>query len=148
MTMNCREWRNDGVPLHTLKYAPATLVESVAATFPHQLLEYAPHDLDSIHQVIQLCELSVGERSPAFRRTNDIAEAKEQLPDFTQRKTELTRSLDDRQAIKHGLVVASLPTLPVRRGEQANPLVIANRRGSKPNLMGNLRNSELRHAPF
>lgn len=127
MTMNCREWRNDGVPLHTLKYAPATLVESVASTFPHQLFEYAPHDLDSIHQVVQLCELFLGERSPAFRRANDIAEAKEQLADFTQRKTELTSTLDDRQAVKHRVVVASLSTFPLCPGKQANPLVIANR---------------------
>ena len=39
-----------------------------------------------------------------------FAETKEQLADFSQGKTELTRPLNDRQAVKHRWVVTPLPT--------------------------------------
>ena len=84
--------------------------------------------------MIQLRELSLGKRSPAFRSPSDIAETKEQVPDFTQCKTELTRTLNDCEAVKHRRMVTSLPTLPFCRRKQANPLVIANRRRPNSNL--------------
>jgi len=57
---------------------------------------------------IQLRNLSLGERSPAFRGTSDIAETKEQVSDFSQCKTELTRTLNDCQPVKRCSVVSSL----------------------------------------
>ena len=131
--------------VHALKYPPATLVQSVALALAHQLLEQAPHCLDSIHEAIHLGKFSPGKRSPALGSPSDVAETKEQLPDFTQSKIQFTRALNDCQAIKHGGIVASLATLPLRRWKQANPLVVANRRGPKLNLTRHLRNRELSH---
>ena len=77
---------------------------------------------------------------PLATLSASIAETKEQVSDFTQCKTELTRALNDGQAVKHGGVITSLSTLPFCRRKQANPLVVANRRGPKSNLPSDLRN--------
>jgi hypothetical protein len=140
MSMICKEPPSCDISVHALKYALATLIQGVASTLRHQLFEHASHCFYSIHQMIQLRKLSLGERSPALRSASDIAETKEQLSDFTQRKTELTRTLNDCQAVEHRGIITSLPTLPFCRRKQANPLVIANRRGPKSNLPRDLRN--------
>src|SRR5437868_8352658 len=57
--------------------------------------------------MLQLCELSLRERPPAFRRAGNIAEAKKQASDFSQCKTELTSKLNYCQAVKHPWIVTS-----------------------------------------
>src|ERR1700681_2405279 len=109
MSTTCREGPSYYVSVHALKYALATLIQGVASALRHQLFEHASHGFYSIHQMIQLRKLSLGERSPAFRRASDVAETKEQVSDFSQCKTELTRTLDDCQPIKRCGVESSLP---------------------------------------
>jgi hypothetical protein len=76
------------ISVHALKYALATLIQGVASALRHQLFEHASHGFYSIHQMIQLRRLSLGERSPALRSVSDIAETKEQMSDFPQCTTE------------------------------------------------------------
>src|SRR5262245_8605497 len=98
--------------------------------------------------MLQLYEFCLRERPPAFRRAGNVTEAKKQVSDFSQCKTELTSTLNDCQAVKHPWIVTPLPAEPLRRGKQANPLVIANRRRSKSNLPCHLRDGQLGHVPF
>jgi hypothetical protein len=140
MSMTWREAPGYDISVHALKYALATLIQGVASALRHQLFEHASHGFYSIHQMIQLRKLSLGERSPAFRSMSDIAKTKEQMSDFTQCKAELTRTLNDGQAVKHRGIITPLPTYAFCRWKQANPLVIANRRGPKSNLPCDLRN--------
>jgi hypothetical protein len=107
--MTCEERPSYDISVHALKYALATLIQGVASALRHQLFEHASHCFYSIHQIIQLRKLFLGERSPAFRSASDVAETKEQVSDFSQCKTELARSLNDRQPVKRGGVVSSLP---------------------------------------
>jgi hypothetical protein len=83
MSMTCRVGPSYDISIHALKYALATLIQGVASAHRHQLFEHTSHGFYSIHQMIQLRKLSLGERSPAFRRPSDIAETKEQMSDFT-----------------------------------------------------------------
>ena len=115
--MTCKERPSYDISIHALKYALATLIQGVASALRHQLLEHASHGFYSIHQMIQLRKLSLGERSPAFRRASDVTETKEQMSDFNQCKTELTRTLNDCQPVKRCSVVASLPAHSRGRGE-------------------------------
>src|SRR4029077_3304588 len=114
----------------------------------HQLLEQGTHCFYRIHQLIQFHKLSLCQFSPAYWGTSDVAEAKEQMPDFAQRKPQLPRTLNDCEAVKYAGVVASLPAEPLCTRKQANPLVIANRRRTKTNLPCHLRDGELRHSSF
>ena len=127
MSMTCREGPTYDISIHALKYALATLIQGVASALRHQLFEHASHGFYSTHQIIQLRKLSLGERSPAFRRASDVAKTKEQVSDFRQCKTELTRTLNDCQAIKSGSGVSSLPAHSRGPGKQSNSLVIADR---------------------
>jgi hypothetical protein len=88
MSMTCEERLSYDISIHVLKYALATLIQGVALALCHQLFEHASHCVYSIRQMIQLRKLSLGERSPAFRRSSDVAETKEQVSDFSQCKTE------------------------------------------------------------
>ena len=63
--MTCKERPSYDISIHALKYALATLIQGVASALRHQLLEHASHGFYSIHQMIQLRKLSLGERSPA-----------------------------------------------------------------------------------
>src|ERR1700730_4625078 len=110
MSTTCKQRPSYDISMHALKYVLATLIQGVASALRHQLCEHASHGFYSIHQMIQLRKLSLGERSPAFRRASDVAETKEQMSDFTQCKTELTRTLDDCQAVKHRGIITPLPT--------------------------------------
>src|SRR5713101_7186659 len=100
MSMTCKERPSYDISIHVLKYTLATLIQGVASALRHQLFEHASHCFYSIHQMIQLRKLSLGEGLPTFRRASDIAETKEQLSYFRQCKTELTRTLNDCQAVK------------------------------------------------
>jgi hypothetical protein len=133
------------ISIHALKYALATLIQGVASALRHQLLEHATHCSYSIHQVIQLRKLSLGERSPAFRRESHGAETKEQVSDFSQCKTELARSLNDCQPVKRGGVVSSLPAHSRGPGKQSNSLVIPDRRRLESNLSRHLGNRQCGH---
>ena len=133
------------ISIHTLKYALAALIQGVASALRHQPFEHTSHGFYSIHQMIQLRKLSLGERSPAFGRASGTAETKEQIPDFTQCKTELTRTLNDCQAVKRGGVVSPLPAHSRGPGKQANSLVIANRRCLESNLSRHLGNRQFGH---
>jgi len=95
MSMTCEERSSYDISIHALKYALATLIQGVASALRHQLFEHASPCFYSIHQIIQLRKLSLGEHSPAFQSASDIAETKEQVSDFSQCKTELTRTLND-----------------------------------------------------
>src|SRR2546430_16330881 len=108
MSRTCRDGPSDDICVHAREYALATLIQGVASALRHQLLEHASHCFYAIHQIIQLRNLSLGERSPAFRGASDIPETKEQVSDFSQCKTELTRTLNDCQPGKRCSVVASL----------------------------------------
>jgi hypothetical protein len=110
MSMTCKEGPSYDISIHALKYVLATLIQGVASALRHQRFEHASHCFYSIHQMIQLCKLSLGERSPTFRSPSDIAETKKQVSDFPQCKTELTRTLNDRQAVKDRGIITSLPT--------------------------------------
>ncbi len=95
MSMTYEERSSYDISVRVLKYALAALIQGIASAIRHQLFEHASHCFYSIHQIIQLRKLSLGERSPAFRSASDIAETKEQVSDFSQCKTELTRTLND-----------------------------------------------------
>src|SRR6266849_2687059 len=136
----CRRALGYYITIHTLKYALATLIQGVASALRHQLFEHASHGFYSIHQMIQLRKLSLGERSPAFRSASDLAETKEQVSDFSQCKTELTRTLNDCQAVKHCGVISSLPAHSRSAGKQSNSLVVPNRRCLESNLSRHLGN--------
>jgi len=128
------------ISIHVLKYALATLIQGVASALRHQLLEHASHCFYSIHQIIQLRKLFLGERSPAFRSSSDIAETKEQMADFSQCKTELTHALNDCQPVERCSVVSSLPAHSRGPGKQSNSLVVPNRRCLESNLSRHLGN--------
>ena len=145
MRMLCRWAVSYHISIHAPKYALATLIQGVASAFGHQLFEHASHYFYSIRQMVQLRKLSLGERSPAFRRASDVAETKEQVSDFSQRKTELTRPLNDCQAVKRGGVVSSLPADSRGTGKQSNSLVIANCRCLESNLSRHLGNRPFGH---
>jgi len=145
MSMTCKERPSYDISIHALKYALATLVQGVASALRHQLFEQASHGFYSIHQMIQLRELSLRERSPAFRRASDIAESKEQMADFTQGKTELTRTLNDCQPVKRCGVVSSLPAHSRGARKQSDSLVVPNRRCLEPNLSSHLGNRQFWH---
>jgi hypothetical protein len=145
MSMTCREGASYYISVHALKYALATLIQGVASALRHQLVEHASHGFYSIHQIIQLCKLSLGERSPAFRRASDVAETKEQVSDFSQCKTELMRTLNDCQAVKCGGVVSSLPAHSRGPRKQSNSLVIPDCRCLESNLSCHLRNRQFGH---
>jgi hypothetical protein len=77
MSMTCKERPSHDISIHALKYVLTTLIQGVASALRHHLLEHASHCFYSIHQMIQLRKLSLGERSPAFRGAGDVAETKE-----------------------------------------------------------------------
>jgi len=143
--MTCDERPGYDISIHVLEYALATLIQGVALALRHQLFEHASYCFYSIHQIIQLRKLSLGERSPAFRSASDVAEPKEQMSDFSQCKTELTRTLNDCQAVKRCSVVSSLPAHSRGPGKQANSLVIANRRCLESNPSRHLGNRQFWH---
>jgi hypothetical protein len=145
MSMTCNERPSYDISIHALKYALATLIQSVASALRHQLFEHASHGFYSIHQMIQLRKLPLGERSPAFRRASDVAETKEQVSDFSQCKTKLTRTLNDCQAVKRCGVISSLPAHSWGPGEQSDSLVVANRRCLESNLSRHLGNRQFGH---
>ena len=140
ISMTCKERLSYDISIHALKYALATLIQGVASALRHQLLEHTSHGSYSIHQMIQLRKLSLGERSPAFRRASDIAETKKQVADFSQCKTELTRTLNDCQPVKCCGVVSSLPAHSRGPWKQSNSLVVPNRRCLESNLSRHLGN--------
>ena len=146
--MTSRKERRGWISVHVLKYGFATLIQGVAPALRHQALEQPSYLLYSIYQMFQFRELSLRECLPAFRSASDIAEAKKQLSDFSQCETELTGTLNDRNTVKHPLIVTSLPTEPLCRRKQANLLVVPKRRGAKVNLPCDLRDSQLGHASF
>ena len=145
MSRTCEERPSYDIPIHVLKYTLATLIQGVASALRHQLVEHASHCFYSIHQIIQLRKLSFGERSPAFRGASDVAETKEQVSDFSQRKIELTRTLNDCQPVKRGGVVSSLPAHSRGPGKQSNFLVIPNRRCLEADLSRHLGNRQVGH---
>jgi hypothetical protein len=143
--MTCNERPSSDISIHALKYALATLIQGVASALRHQLFEHASHCFYSIHQMIQLRKLSLGERSPAFRSASDIAETKEQVSDFSQCKPELTSTLNDCQPVKRCGVVSSLPADSRGPGKQSNFLVVPNRRCLESNLSRHLGNRQFWH---
>jgi len=143
--MACDERPGYDISIHVLEYALATLIQGVALALRHQLFEHTSYCFYSIHQIIQLRKLPLGERSPAFRRASDVAETKEQMSDFSQCKTELTRTLNDCQAVKRRRVVSSLPAHSGGSGKQSNSLVIANRRCLESNSSRHLGNRQFWH---
>jgi hypothetical protein len=145
MSRTCREGPNDSISVSALKYALATLIQGVASALHHQLCQHPSHCFDSIHQMIQLRKLSLRQRSPALRRASDVAETKEQVSDFSQGKTKLTRTLDDCQSVKRCGVVSSLPAHSQGPGKQSNSLVIPDRRCLQSNLSRHLGNRQFGH---
>ena len=146
MSRTCRSGPSCDISVYALKYALATLIQGVASALRQQLFEHASHCFDSSHQITQLRKLSLGERSPAFRRASDVAETKEQVSDFSQCKTELPCPLNDCQPIKRCGVVSSLPAHSLGRRKQSNLFVVANRGGLQSKLLGHFGNRQLRHS--
>ncbi len=95
--------------------------------------------------MVQFRKLPLREGSPAFRGASDIAETKEQVPDFSQCKTELARALNDGQPVKRCGVVSSLPAHASGAGQQSDSLVIPNRRRLESNFFGYLGNRQVGH---
>src|SRR5882724_12220616 len=126
--MACDERPGYDISIHVLEYALATLIQGVALALRHQLFEHTSYCFYSIHQIIQLRKLPLGERSPAFRSASDVAETKEQMSDFSQCKTESPRALNDCQPVERRSVVSSLPAYSRGPGKQSNSLVVSNRR--------------------
>jgi len=106
--ITCRQSAIHDICIHPPKYALAALIQSVASAFPHQHFQHASHCLYSVHQLIQLGKLSLGEGSPALGGASYIAETEKQVADLIQCKTELTRRLNDRQAVQQRGIVTSL----------------------------------------
>jgi len=135
--------RNVRTPL--TKNPLATLIQSVAVAFLHHIFQQAPDGFYPIHQLVEFRKFLPGESSPSFGSPGDSAETEKQLPDLVQRKTELARALDDRQAIERCLVVASLPAHSHSGRKEPDSLVVANRGGLQANLPGDLGNRQWRH---
>jgi hypothetical protein len=76
MAVTCKDGPGYAISAHVLKYTLATLIQGVASALRHQLFEHASHGFYSIHQMIQLCKLSLGERSLTLRRASDLAKTK------------------------------------------------------------------------
>jgi hypothetical protein len=116
------------------------LIQTLAVAALRHLFQQPPHCLYPIHPTVEFRELFSRQLLPAFGSLSDPAEAEEQLPDFTQRETDLTRPLDNREPIKHCGVVASLSTDSLGGQKYSNALVVAY--GGRPNsdLSGNLGN--------
>ena len=93
-----------------------------------------------MHQTVEFRELSSRQLLPAFGGLSDIAETDEQLPDFIQRETDLTRPLDNREPIKHRSVVTSLSADSLSEKKYSNPLVVAYGGRLKSDLSCNLGN--------
>jgi len=148
MSMTWKQWPSRDFSAHLLKHALATLIQCVASAFRHQPLEQTSHRFDSVQQTVQLGKLFLRESPPALRGARDIAKTKEQMPNFTQGKAKLPRTLNDGQAVKHRRVIAPLPAESFRPRQQSNLLVIANRRGLNSNLACHLRDGEWTHASF
>ncbi len=138
--MTCTEGASHSISIHPLKYSLSTLIQGVALAFRHQLFENGLHRFYFNHQMVQFRELALGECFPALRRAGDVAETKEQLPDFRQCKTELARAMNNGQAVEHTGIITSLPTSPFCGRKQANPLVVTDRRRLNSNLLRDLRN--------
>jgi hypothetical protein len=81
--VECAAW----ILIHALEYPFAALIQGLASALRHQLVEHSSHRFYTVHQLIQLRELSLAERSPARRSAGDLAETKEQMTDFTQGET-------------------------------------------------------------
>jgi hypothetical protein len=107
------------------------LIQGFAAALSHHPLQQAPDYHYPVRQTFEFRNLSLGEFPPTFRSPSDLAKAEEQLSDFVQCKTELSRSLNDRQPIKSCCVVASLLADALRGWKQPNLFVIANGRRPK-----------------
>src|SRR6266700_7657326 len=95
--------------------------------------------------MVQFRKLSFREGSPAFRGASDVAETKEQVPDFSQCKAELTRPLNDCQPVKRCGFVSSLSAYSRGPGQQTNSLVIPNRRCLESNFSRHLGNRQFGH---
>jgi hypothetical protein len=100
----------------------------------YDLPQQALHGLDTVHQVIQFCQLPPGQRAPTLGSSRDVAESEEELPDFLERETDLPRPLDDGKAVQHRIVIAPLPADSLARKKYSDPFVITDGRRAKPNL--------------
>jgi hypothetical protein len=116
------------------------LIQTLALAALRHLFQQSPHCLYPIDQTVEFPEFFSRQLLPAFGSLSDVAEAEEQLPDFTQRETDLTRPLDNREAIKHCGVVASLSTDSLGGQKYSNALVVAYGGRLKSDLSGNLGN--------
>src|SRR5262249_13454186 len=81
--------------------------------------------------------------APALRC--GFTEAKEEFAGLREHEAELPRTLDEGQAVQHGVVIATLAAGPFGAGQQADALVIADRRGLQTDVAGYMRNGEVRH---
>ena len=104
------------------------------------LLQQSPHCPYPVDQTVEFREFFSRQLLPAFGSLRDVAEAEEQLPDFIQGETDLTRPLDNREPVKHCGIVASLPTDSLGRRKYCNALVVAYGGRLKSDLSGNLGN--------
>jgi hypothetical protein len=116
------------------------LIQTLAAAALHHFLQQTPHCFYPIHQTVEFRELSSRQLLPAFGSPSDVAETEEQLSDFIQRETDLTRPLDDCEPIQHCAVVTSLPTDSLGGKKYPNPLVVAYGGRLKSDLSRNLGN--------
>jgi len=73
------------------------------------------------------------------------AETEEELPDFPECETQLTRALDEGEPVEHGSVVAPASTDALAGKQHANLFVITNGRGLQSNLTRHLGDCQLQH---
>ena len=127
------------------KYSLAALLQRFAVAIFRHSFQQMPHRLQAFHQVVKFPELLLGKLPPALGSACGVAKSEEQPPNVLQRKTELPRALNDRQAMEHGRIVASLASDARRLRKQPNLLVIANRGRPQPHLARNFGNRQGRH---
>ena len=92
----------------------------------HHFAEQALHRSYLAAQNFQLRELSLRQFLPARGSGSDVAKSEEEPLNLIERETELTRSLDDGEAVQHRGVVAPLPADALGRKQNSNLLVIAD----------------------
>jgi hypothetical protein len=108
-----RKWRFcRSFSASVLKQTSAAFLESGASTLS-LALQHELDDLDLVNQFFKVCEFSLREFFPTLRGRGAPAKTEEQLADFVEAETDLTRSLERNQAVERGFVVSSLAADPV-----------------------------------
>src|SRR5260370_14889822 len=111
------------------------------------LAQQTLHRPDATELLIELGHLALRQRLPARVRGGAHHEAEEELADLAEREPRLLRALDDAQSLDTAPIVAATSMDTGRRRQQADLFVIADRRGRRPRLAGDLTDRQLHPPP-